>query len=169
MHHFSQQNYQCHRDLDSYFDLLIILTISSARIGFRNRLFLSWIQKIIKKTNKQTKTKNKKQKTKKQKKTKTKKKKKKKTNKTNKQKKKPFPVCFMPEASLGPILTKKSLNELDISSGSATFFTIISFKNTLLTSRFASSNNYIILDGIEGCMGIYCTRHDDIHRAVPAR
>ena len=27
----------------------------------------------------------------------------------------------MPEASLGPILTKKSLNELDISSGSVTF------------------------------------------------
>ena len=22
--------------------------------------------------------------------------------------------------------------------------------------------NYIILDGIEGCMRIYCTRHDDI-------
>ena len=29
--------------------------------------------------------------------------------------------------------------------------------------------NYIILDGIEGCMRIYCTRHDDIHRAGTAR
>ena len=29
--------------------------------------------------------------------------------------------------------------------------------------------NYIILDGIEGCMRIYCTRHDDIHRAGMAR
>ena len=28
---------------------------------------------------------------------------------------------------------------------------------------------YIILDGIEGCMRIYCTRHDDIHRAGTAR
>ena len=27
------------------------------------------------------------------------------------------------------------------------------------------SNIYIILDGIKGCMRIYCTRHDDIHRA----
>ena len=49
---------------------------------------------------------------------------------------------FMPEASLGQILTKKSLNELDISSLS-NFFTTISFKSTLLTSRFASSNNTI--------------------------
>ena len=30
-------------------------------------------------------------------------------------------------------------------------------------------DNYIILDGIEGCMRIYCTRHDDIHRAGTAR
>ena len=28
---------------------------------------------------------------------------------------------------------------------------------------------YIILDDIEGCMRIYCTRHDDIHRAGTAR
>ena len=49
------------------------------------------------------------------------------------------------------------------------FLIIISFKSTLLTSGFASSNNYIILDGIEGCMRIYCTRHDDIHRAGTAR
>ena len=28
---------------------------------------------------------------------------------------------------------------------------------------------YIILDGIEGCMRIYCTRHDDIQRAGTAR
>ena len=28
---------------------------------------------------------------------------------------------------------------------------------------------YIILDGIEGCMRIYCMRHDDIHRAGTAR
>ena len=33
----------------------------------------------------------------------------------------------------------------------------------------AALNNYIILDGIEGCMRIYCTRHDDIHRAGTAR
>ena len=32
-----------------------------------------------------------------------------------------------------------------------------------------SVKNYIILDGIEGCMRIYCTRHDDIHRAGTAR
>ena len=30
-------------------------------------------------------------------------------------------------------------------------------------------NNYIILDGIEGCMRIYCMRHDNIHRAGTAR
>ena len=29
-------------------------------------------------------------------------------------------------------------------------------------------DNYMILDGIEGCMR-YCTRHDDIHRAGTAR
>ena len=28
---------------------------------------------------------------------------------------------------------------------------------------------YIILDGIEGCMRIYCMHHDDIHRAGTAR
>ena len=33
-------------------------------------------------------------------------------------------------------------------------------------SSSADKNNYILLlDGIEGCMRIYCTRHDDIHRA----
>ena len=31
------------------------------------------------------------------------------------------------------------------------------------------SMNYIILDGIEGCMRIYCMRHDNIHRAGTAR
>ena len=35
--------------------------------------------------------------------------------------------------------------------------------------HLALTNNYIILDGIEGCMRIYCTRHDDIHRAGTAR
>ena len=30
-------------------------------------------------------------------------------------------------------------------------------------------DTYIILDGIEGCMRIYWTRHDDIHRAGTAR
>ena len=34
--------------------------------------------------------------------------------------KKSFPECFMPEVSFGSILTKKSLNELDILSGSVT-------------------------------------------------
>ena len=29
--------------------------------------------------------------------------------------------------------------------------------------------NYIILDGIEGCMRKYCTRHDDIHQAGTVR
>ena len=28
---------------------------------------------------------------------------------------------------------------------------------------------YIILDDIEGCVRIYCTHHDDIHRASTAR
>ena len=31
-------------------------------------------------------------------------------------------------------------------------------------SLIVSGCNYIILDGIERCMRIYCTRHDDIHR-----
>ena len=39
----------------------------------------------------------------------------------------------------------------------------------LNTGRVLYNNNYIILDGIEGCMRIYCTRHDDIHRAGTAR
>ena len=31
--------------------------------------------------------------------------------------------------------------------------------------KYWSIDIYIILDGIEGYMRIYCTRHDDIHRA----
>ena len=35
--------------------------------------------------------------------------------------------------------------------------------NILFNTKPAMRNNYIILDGIEGCMRIYCMRHDDIH------
>ena len=35
--------------------------------------------------------------------------------------------------------------------------------------RTVLTGTYIILDGIEGCMRIYCTRHDDIHRAGTER
>ena len=37
------------------------------------------------------------------------------------------------------------------------------FDNLLVCDKI-----YIILDGIEGCMRIYCTRHDNIHRAGTA-
>ena len=37
------------------------------------------------------------------------------------------------------------------------------------SDQYLIANIYIILDGIEGCMRIYCTRHGDIHRAGTAR
>ena len=49
---------------------------------------------------------------------------------------------------------------------------MLCIENLLLRARFVMTpapGIYIILDGIEGCMRIYCTRHDDIHRAGTAR
>ena len=42
---------------------------------------------------------------------------------------------------------------------------ILTLKNS---DTVPTTSIYIILDGIEGCMRIYCTRHDDIHRAGTA-
>ena len=47
------------------------------------------------------------------------------------------------------------------------------YKLTSMKPTLESASNYIIiiiLDGfISDCMRIYCTSHDDIHLAVPAR
>ena len=58
---------------------------------------------------------------------------------------------------LGPALVKGSFHSIS-------WLPMIRYNSTILEAI------YVILDGIEeGCMRIYCTRHDDIYRAGTAR